>query len=1446
MPRLARIFLLSSLLCALGFHARASDRSALPLLSDGLDLSMAKAGPFKAGPDSIEIAFFDFDDSLGQADPQGWSEVDRTLLGAGPRFRVEDFAGLGGGDFGLLTAPGGTKALWLGVRPGEPGFEQIVNAPGYGNNWGQCVESHEFNLEPWSDANLFFDINWNTEANYDYVFVQYLDGDGEWQTWEAFSGFGSESRSYTIPSSALGLSSRFRICFQSDNTVSDEDVGFNSDGAVVLDNLFVSTWSFGIGVDFESDPVGASTDLGGYWDATYVDGFGDFTGLVDGDGVVQEDPGGFNDSNFWGFFDGSPDDYACGGFPGQEVVPYGEADGVAAANFWNQIASPWIDLTGLDLATLDALLLSHDIYGDMRYEEHVFLDYRVNAMVDGTPTGWLDPTAFIYYLQPKLWDRWQVDIAESIPPDANQIRVAIDVRDWAPIFGAGVCHSHGPLIDNIRLVAVPPPAEWSDVASPPLDDPNQSTGVAWGDYDGDGDPDLYVSNADANNHLFENQDGSFVDVTAGPLVGGVFGLAGVWGDSDNDGDLDLYISNGGANALLRNDGDGNFTDVTTPPLNDIGSGLGVSWVDYDLDGWLDLYISNVNANNLLLRNMSGNQFEDPASGAIDDPLPTSGIAWADYDDDLEPDVYIARTTGSNALLRNDDQGLFIDATVPPLDDAQVGRGVAWADYDNDGDLDLYLGNTGSNKLFRNDGGGAFSDVTVPPLDDPSNSRSVAWADYDNDGDVDLYIANTDLQANKLLRNDGAGVFVDVTTGPLGNAQSAAGAAWADFDGDGDLDLYIANQNGPNALICNDAAGDNQWLQFELEGSFSNRSAIGARVKLFAAGQMQVREIAGGSGYLSQNSLLVEFGLGSTTVADSVEVAWPSGRTSTLTDVAANQRISIVEPQDKWVDISALSGAPFTGAGGYGSWGDADGDGDDDLYVAQLGAAPNFLFENVGGGVLVDRSYAPLGGNGNSQAASWADWDNDGDLDLVVTNVFSSNEIFINEGLGGIGPSSFVVAPPSALDTAGDSWGPAWGDFDDDGWLDIYYAAILADNLLLRNELGSFVEVAAPPHVTAWSVSANASWADYDFDGDVDLFVLASPANGLLRNDGDGNFTDITDPTTAGPGEGIPSAAQWIDFDGDLDLDLFISVDGAANRMLRNEGTPGFVTVSIPAIQSTTGGDVEWVDYDNDGDLDVFLEESGNKYKLLRNDGQYSFVDVTPPDLVGVNINSACWSDVDLDGDLDLSVGSNNPTGRTYLLRNDRPGHNHWLQVDLIGTASNRSAVGAQIRAFAGDEAWLRELGGSDSIGHSSRIAHFGLGSHDSVDSLLVHWPSGAVDKLRNKPADQRLTIVEGQVVAVGGAAPKQVTTLLGNAPNPFNPRTEIHFALRQPGRVDLVVYDLAGRRVRRLLAESRPAGRQSVTWDARDDGGQRVSSGTYFARLTAGGAISTQKLSLVK
>ena len=434
-------------------------------------------------------------------------------------------------------------------------------------------------------------------------------------------------------------------------------------------------------------------------------------------------------------------------------------------------------------------------------------------------------------------------------------------------------------------------------------------------------------------------------------------------DFDNDGDQDLYVTNWGESKLFQNDGAGRFGDVTTraglgDPDRSFRS-MGCAWGDYDRDGWLDFAVvrhldeSDPEAFNLrvyshavrpmaLFRNNRDGTFAEVTKllGDTAGPSGTSGEygnlwgagfqpGWLDYDNDGDPDLYVVNDFGQeiqpNVMWRNDGPGsdglwTFTDVSRQSgTDVAMFGMGLAVGDYDLDGHFDLYVTNIEDNVLLRNGGDGtAFTEsATDAGVGHGSFRRQqrVSWGtvffDYDNDGWEDLYVAsgyldsdpvtNRKIQPNLLLHNTGTGAFDDVSSvSGTDDTGVGRGVAYADFDQDGCVDLYLANLGLPGGdpqfakMFRNGCGWGNGWLGVKTVGTVSNRDGIGARVTIFADGRRQMREIAAGSSNKSQNTMIAHFGLGTASRVDSIEIRWPSGIVQNLYDVPINERLIVTE------------------------------------------------------------------------------------------------------------------------------------------------------------------------------------------------------------------------------------------------------------------------------------------------------------------------------------------------------------------------------------------------------------------------------------------------------------------------------------------------------------------------------------------------------------------------
>jgi len=452
--------------------------------------------------------------------------------------------------------------------------------------------------------------------------------------------------------------------------------------------------------------------------------------------------------------------------------------------------------------------------------------------------------------------------------------------------------------------------------------------IAWADYDGDGDEDFFMGinggSYQPNDVLARNNgDGTFTEVAQQAGVQGPAPLSfqhgSAWADYDRDGDLDLFVATtGGApHALYRNEGNGTFTDVAQAagiaPLW-VGARAGI-WADVDADGWNDLFLPIWNLPNQLFHNHGDGTFGEiaQAAGVAGGDHATSSACFGDYDGDGDPDLYVCSVSsnGPSALYRNNGDLTFSDVTAAAGLASVRAFAAVWADLDGDLDLDLYVhdvvtgGWTGLH--YANQGDGTFADVGSGSglrFWQPSGfiNRAPSVGDYDNDGDLDVYITRSLTSSgsppvpNIMLRNDG-GVFTDVSA-PTGtdDGHFAEGSAWADYDGDGDLDLYVANDWPDACLLYRNDLGPSHWVRLRLVGGASSSSdAIGARVRLLAGGLWQLREVSGGgTGGNCQESLPLEFGLGAATQVDELWVEWPGGALDAWVDLGGDREHLLAE------------------------------------------------------------------------------------------------------------------------------------------------------------------------------------------------------------------------------------------------------------------------------------------------------------------------------------------------------------------------------------------------------------------------------------------------------------------------------------------------------------------------------------------------------------------------
>ena len=982
-----------------------------------------------------------------------------------------------------------------------------------------------------------------------------------------------------------------------------------------------------------------------------------------------------------------------------------------------------------------------------------------------------------------------------------------------------------------------------------------ATARNWIDYDNDDDLDIFltVSNdINPKNQLFKNIGRmTFQQVSENELIrSGTYAVGSCWGDYDNDDDLDLLLSATNGLVLYENLGSGVFEahDFYPEILAGFYQGKASSWVDFNNDGLLDFFVANGSGSNLLYKQEKNGKFiQITEGGLVTDNEPSSGCAWGDFDNDGDQDLFIANERhpdgmgAKNSFYINNGNGTFSKNESNVFGDSPKSISCAWADYNNDGMLDIYITNDINQKniLYKNIGNGQF--IKIDNLDVVNyigDSYSVNWVDYDNDGWIDLFIGES--RYSYLYKNNGHEDFDLVTDNGVPDAK--IGQSWADYDKDGDVDILgsVDEVNGFSTnYIYKNNGNNNNWINIKCIGNISNKSAIGTRLTLSAVinGEAitQVREISGG-GFGGQNDLNVHFGLGNSTLIDSLIIRWPSGIINKYFDITVNQFL-IYDEKSTPPTILLPTKSDTTSPGEIYEFHPIITDDDQDSVVISLINAPAWLS-------VVDNSYL-RGTPGSSNTGEF--------------------EIFIraDDLAGGIKDTSFTLLvlnnqppiPVSDLRLSGEpgennvflKWtapGGHWKEGQASSY-DLRYSespitessfnsASVVPNLPVPNTFNN------PDSMDVVGLSSSTKY----------YFALKS-----INSEGQtSSISNILPVITAGttniyPAEIITHGSSQ----AYIDSLYYYNESNQAQAI----GTP-------PIIWSKVIGPEDF-SINSDGRINWTPDSSeaafGSLLIVIRAENTYGISDDSITAVFSnKNVTELVTSDTS-DQFLDFSdVGVTMPG---FDNQSDISGT---VTVNEVDTIPEYPGTGS---AFSfGNQYWVIDSSFPDGEFETTLVFHYDetkLDTLKEIELIAVHrknpedewtaYPDQELDTLNNKitlynvsdfsifaPADDPSTttsIFQKQNII-------NDFTLNQNYPNPFNPSTTIEFGIPLAGKVELNIYNILGQKVISLANNEFKGGKHKIKWNGYNSFGRKVSSGIYIMELVFGGNSIYKRMLLLK
>jgi len=836
--------------------------------------------------------------------------------------------------------------------------------------------------------------------------------------------------------------------------------------------------------------------------------------------------------------------------------------------------------------------------------------------------------------------------------------------------------------------------------------------VAWGDYDNDGDLDILLTGNDNNapiSKIYKNNgDNSFTEQSSISLTGVLSSVD--WGDYDNDGDLDILLAGeysgwDAVTKIYKNNWDNSFSEQIGISLTGVRS-ASVTWGDYDNDGDLDILLcGNKNPGRIfkIYKNNGDNSFTEQTSISLTG-IQSGSVDWGDYDNDGDLDIILAGEDGNgnpvSKIYKNNNDNSFSEQTGISSSGTDCSS-VAWGDYDNDGDLDILLTGSDFSKIYKNNGDNSFSEQTDISLIGLGSGPSVAWGDYDNDGDLDIII--TGSWTSKIYKNNGDNTFSEQTDISLTGFVETS-VAWGDYDNDGDLDILLSGRDNNNDLLTKIYKNNSGIVNTKPESPSNLQSIVTGDKVILSWDKASDTETP-------QNGL--SYNLYVSTTPAGFDICPPHSDINTgyrkIVEKGSIQGnsyfIKNLEAGTYYWNLQAIdpayAGSEFATEGSFTiSFTNSISPVDDQilqpsqngnlLTVSETETAdsrqwkyshiPNGPYNNIIEGEA-SVTYTP---NFTEFAAYYVVCVSTKDGISVTSNEVKIELPQFSEQTGisltGIGSSSV-----------------AWGDYDDDGYLDILLLDAGISKIYKNNGDNSFTEQTGIISIDC--EAGSSAWGDYDNDGDLDILLsgatgnFSNPISKIYKNNGDNTFTDQTGISLIGLNQ---SSVDWSDFDQDGDLDCILAgydkndealtkfywnvnnefieagfnlrggqilaiddynkdnypdiliagvdINGDKHTTLyKNTDNNTFSELTGIGLSVIHSGCVVWGDYNSDGYLDILLTGLNDRAswdaepisKIYKNNGDNTFTEQTSISLTGVYNGSVAWGDYNNDGDLDI-------------------------------------------------------------------------------------------------------------------------------------------------------------------------------------------------------------------